>query len=101
MQIVTIGNDLVGVTIGNDLVGIEPPKSFRNAEDSVPYSALRENDKLKFVEQVKTAADHPVGGIFLCFCQTNDALDVGQATKGIICKLLHHQAILQFRCLQV
>ena len=36
------------VTIGNDLVGIEPPKSFRNAEDSVPYDALKENDKLKF-----------------------------------------------------
>ena len=36
------------VTIGNDLVGIEPPKSFRNAEDSVPYGALRESDKLKF-----------------------------------------------------
>ena len=36
------------VTIGNDLEDIEPPKSFRNAEDSVPYSAPRENDKLKF-----------------------------------------------------
>ena len=36
------------VTIGNDLVGIERPKSFRNAEDSVPYSTLRESDKLKF-----------------------------------------------------
>ena len=37
------------VTIGNDLAGIEPPKSFRNAEDSVPYGALKENDKLQFV----------------------------------------------------
>ena len=25
------------VTKGNDLEGIEPSKSFRNAEDSVPY----------------------------------------------------------------
>ena len=32
-----------------DLVGIEPPKSFRNAGDSVPYGALEESDKLKFV----------------------------------------------------
>ena len=38
------------VTIGNDLEGIEPPKSFRNAEDSVPYGALRESDKLKSVK---------------------------------------------------
>ena len=38
------------VTIRNDLEGIEPPKSFRNAEDSVPYGALRESDKLKFVK---------------------------------------------------
>ena len=36
------------VTIRNDLEGIEPAKSFRNAEDSVPYSALRESDKLQF-----------------------------------------------------
>ena len=31
-----------------DLGGIEPPKSFRNAEVSVPYGALEESDKLKF-----------------------------------------------------
>ena len=36
------------VTGGNDLEGIEPSKSFRNAEDSVPYGALKESDKLKF-----------------------------------------------------
>ena len=36
------------MTKGNDLEGIEPPKSFRNAEDSVPYSVLEENAKLKF-----------------------------------------------------
>ena len=36
------------VTKENDLEGIEPPKSFRNAEDSVPYSVLEENAKLKF-----------------------------------------------------
>ena len=36
------------VTEGNDLEGIEPSKSFRNAEDSVPYGALEESDKLKF-----------------------------------------------------
>ncbi len=31
-----------------DLGGIEPPKSFRNAEVSVPYGALKESVKLKF-----------------------------------------------------
>ena len=31
-----------------DLGGIEPPKSFRNTGDSVPYGALEESDKLKF-----------------------------------------------------
>ena len=31
-----------------DLGGIEPPKSFRNAGDSVPYGAFEESDKLKF-----------------------------------------------------
>ena len=36
------------VTIGNDLEDIEPTKSFWNAEDSVPYGALKENDKLIF-----------------------------------------------------
>ena len=36
------------VTEGNDLEGIEPSKSFRNAEDSVPYGTLEESDKLKF-----------------------------------------------------
>ena len=36
------------VTEGNDLEGIEPSKSFRNAEDSVPYGAPKESDKLKF-----------------------------------------------------
>ncbi len=25
-----------------DLGGIEPPKSFRNAEDSVPYGTIKE-----------------------------------------------------------
>ena len=40
------------MTKGNDLEGIEPPKSFRNAEDSVPYSVLEENAKLKFEIQV-------------------------------------------------
>ena len=30
-----------------DLGGIEPPKSFRNAGDSVPYGALEESVKLK------------------------------------------------------
>ena len=39
------------VTEGNDLEGIEPSKSFRNAEDSVPYGTLEESDKLKFEEQ--------------------------------------------------
>ena len=37
------------VTEGNDLEGIEPSKSFRNAEDSVPYGAPKESDKLKFI----------------------------------------------------
>ena len=36
------------VTEGNDLEGIEPSKSFRNAEDSVPYGTLEENAKLQF-----------------------------------------------------
>ena len=36
------------VTEGNDLEGIEPSKSFRNAEDSVPYGTLEESDKLQF-----------------------------------------------------
>ncbi len=31
-----------------DLGGIEPPKSFRNAEVSVPYGALEESVKLEF-----------------------------------------------------
>ena len=34
---------------GDDLEGIEPSKSFRNAEDSVPYGTLKEIDKLKFI----------------------------------------------------
>ena len=37
------------VTEGNDLEGIEPSKSFRNAEDSVPYGTIEESDKLQFV----------------------------------------------------
>ena len=36
------------VTEGNDLEGIEPSKSFRNAEDSVPYGTPEESDKLQF-----------------------------------------------------
>ena len=48
------------VTIGNDLAGIEPPKSFRNAEDSVPYGALKENDKLKFEQQTGAPQGAPV-----------------------------------------
>ena len=39
------------VTEGNDLEGIEPSKSFRNAEDSVPYGTLEENDKLQFTDE--------------------------------------------------
>ena len=39
------------MTKGNDLEGIEPSKSFRNAEDSVPYGAPKESDKLKFEEE--------------------------------------------------
>ena len=39
------------VTTGNDLEGIEPSKSFRNAEDSVPYGVRKENDKLQYVPQ--------------------------------------------------
>ena len=35
------------VTEGNDLEGIEPSKSFRNAEDSVPYGTLEERAKLQ------------------------------------------------------
>ena len=34
------------VTEGNDLEGIKPSKSFRNAEDSVPYGTPEESDKL-------------------------------------------------------
>ena len=42
----------------NDLGGIEPPKSFRNAEDSVPYGTLEESDKLKLeVPMEETYAD--------------------------------------------
>ncbi len=41
-----------------DLGGIEPPKSFRNAEVSVPYGALEESDKLKFAA-VKHIAKAP------------------------------------------
>ena len=42
-----------------DLGGIEPPKSFRNAGDSVPYGNIEQSDKLKF-EKAKTGAKAPV-----------------------------------------
>ncbi len=45
---VCVGNAVLSVTTAkrhflmqvNDLGGIEPPKSFRNAEDSVPYGRV-------------------------------------------------------------
>ena len=33
----------------NDLGGIEPPKSFRNAGDSVPYGTLKKCAKVKLI----------------------------------------------------
>ena len=46
------------VTEGNDLEGIEPSKSFRNAEDSVPYGTLEESDKLQLIPSKRIV---PVG----------------------------------------
>ena len=53
------------VTEGNDLEGIEPSKSFRNAEDSVPYGALKESDKLKFAKE-KGVPKHAFYGFYWC-----------------------------------
>ena len=47
-----------------DLGGIEPPKSFRNAGDSVPYDDIEQSDKLKF----ELGAKNPGGS----FCSRRD-----------------------------
>ena len=49
-----------------DLGGIEPPKSFRNAGDSVPYDDIEQSDKLKF-EYKKASELLPMLFILRCY----------------------------------